>query len=85
MAAIYNPLDHISIRIVVKSIAISSDCVSMDVNSDFDSRLNGRFDGGFDGRFNLAVLGYQPQQSVRQLRQEAKQTCRFTDSFYRLR
>jgi hypothetical protein len=43
---------------ILKLIAISSDCVLMDV------------DGGFDGGFHLAVLGYQPQQSVQQLRQE---------------
>jgi hypothetical protein len=47
--------------------------------------VDGDFDGGFDGGFDLAVLDYQPQQSVQQLRQEAKQTCRFTDLFYRLR
>jgi hypothetical protein len=44
----------ISIDIVVESITISSDCVSMDVDGGFDSA----FDGGFDGRFHLAVLGY---------------------------
>ncbi len=33
---------------VVESIAISLDCVSMDVDSGFDDR----FDGGFHGRFN---------------------------------
>ncbi len=53
-----------SIGIVVESIAISSDRVSMDVNSSFD----GGFDGGFNSQFHLAVLGYQPQQSVGQLR-----------------
>jgi hypothetical protein len=37
-------------------IAISLDCVSMDVDGDFN--------GGFDGGFDLAVLGYQPQQSI---------------------
>jgi hypothetical protein len=60
----------------------------MDVNGGFDGEINswfnGQFDGGFDGQFDLAVLGYRPQQSVQQLRQEAKQTCPFTDSFYRL-
>ncbi len=45
---------------IIELIAISSDCVSMDVDRDFDNR----FDGGFNGRFDLAVLGYQPQQSV---------------------
>jgi hypothetical protein len=69
-------LDGISIRIIIKLIAISLDCVSMDVDGDFN--------GGFDGGFDLAVLGYQPQQSIQQLRQEAKQTHRFTDLFYRL-
>ncbi len=76
MAAIVISLDCISIGTVVKLIAISLDCVSMDVD--------GGFDGGFDAGFELAVLGYQPQQSIRQLRQEAKQTCCFTDLFYRL-
>jgi hypothetical protein len=36
----------------------------MDVDGGFD----GGFNGGFDGRFHLAVLGYQPQQSIQQLR-----------------
>jgi hypothetical protein len=36
----------------------------MDVDGDFYGRFNGRFDGGFYGWFDLAVLGYQPQQSV---------------------
>jgi hypothetical protein len=57
---------------IVKLIGISLDCVSMEVDSGFDSCLNsqfdggfyGRFGGGFDGPFVLAVLGYQPQQSV---------------------
>ncbi len=48
----------------------------MDVECDFD--------GGFNGGFDLAVMGYQPQQSVWQLRQEAKQIRHFTDSFYML-
>jgi hypothetical protein len=39
----------------------------MDVDGGFDGGL----DGGFDGWFHLAVLGYQPQQSIRQLRREA--------------
>jgi hypothetical protein len=50
---------------VVKLIAISSDRLSMDVDSGFDNRLDGGFhgwfNGGFDIRFNLAVLGYRPQ------------------------
>jgi hypothetical protein len=61
-------IDHNQLRscideYIVKSIAISLDRVSMDVNSGFD--------GGFDGRFHLAMLGYQPQQSIQQLRREA--------------
>ncbi len=67
VAAIATSLDCISIGIVVKLIAISSDCVSMDVDGGFD----GGFDSGFDGWFHLAVLSYQPQQSVPQLRQAA--------------
>jgi hypothetical protein len=47
---------------------ISLDCVSMDVDSGFDGGfdggLDGGFDSGFDSRFHLAVLGYQPQQSI---------------------
>jgi hypothetical protein len=34
--------------------------------------VDGDFNGGFDGGFDMAVLGYQPQQIVRQIRQEAK-------------
>jgi hypothetical protein len=67
MAVIAISSDCILIEIVVKLIAISLDCVSMDANSGFD----GGFEGGFGGRFHLAVLGYQPQQSVQQLRQVA--------------
>jgi hypothetical protein len=52
---------------IAKLIAISSDRVSMDVDGGF----NGGFDGGFYGGFHLAVLGYQPQRSVRQLGREA--------------
>jgi hypothetical protein len=63
MVAVAISLDCISIGIVIELIAISSDCALMDVN--------GGFNGGFGSRFHLAVLGYQPQQSVRQLRQEA--------------
>jgi hypothetical protein len=46
--------------IIVELIAISSDRVSMYVDGGFD----GGFDDGFDGWLHLAVLGYQPQQSV---------------------
>ncbi len=70
MAAIVISLDCISIGIVVKSIAIISDCVSMsilsnrlqsdrvsmDVDSGFNSGFDGWFDSGFDGCFHLAVL-----------------------------
>jgi hypothetical protein len=57
---------------IIKLIAISSDCVSMYVDGGFDSGFDGGFDGGFNGQFaggfvgwfDLAVLGYQPQQSV---------------------
>ena len=54
MVAIAISLDRISIGIVVESIAISLDCVSMDVDGGFNSG----FDGGFNSRFHLAVLGY---------------------------
>jgi hypothetical protein len=74
MAPIAIGSDCISIGIVVKLIAISSDPASMDVdggfNGGFDGGFDGRFEGGFNSWFHLAVLGYQPQQSVRQLRQE---------------
>ncbi len=53
-------------------------------NGRFDNGFYGWFDGGFNGLFDLAVLGYQPQQSVQQLRREAKRTRCFTNSFYRL-
>jgi hypothetical protein len=39
----------------------------MGIDGGFGSGFNG---GSFD-QFHLAMLGYQPQQSVRQLRQEA--------------
>ncbi len=83
MAAIAIGLDHILIGIVGELIAIFLDHASMDVAGGFDvgfdgesyGRFDGWFDGGFNGefggRFHLAVLGYQPQQSVWQLRQEA--------------
>jgi hypothetical protein len=72
MAAVAIGLDHISIGIVIESIAISSNRASMDVDGEFDGgfdggfhgRFDGGFDSGFDGWFHLAVLGYQPQQSV---------------------
>ncbi len=53
-------------------------------NVQFDGRFDGRFDGWFGGWFNLAVLGYQPQQSIWQLRQDAKWPRCFTGLFYRL-
>jgi hypothetical protein len=52
-----NQLGSCADEYIIKLIAISSDCVSMDVDGGF----NGGFEGGFDGRFHLAVLGYQPQ------------------------
>ncbi len=76
MAAIAIGLDCISIGIVVESIAISSDCASMDVDGGFDGRFDvgfdgwfdvrfdGGFDSGFNGWFHLAVLGYRSQQSI---------------------
>ncbi len=76
MVAIAIGLDCISIGIVVKLIAISSDHALMDVDGGFDGgfdigfngRFNGHFNGGFNGGFNgwfhLAVLGYRPQQSI---------------------
>ncbi len=69
MAAIAIGLDCISIGIIIKLIAISSDRALMDVDGGFDGefdggfdgRFDGRFDGGFDGGFDdwfhLAVLG----------------------------
>ncbi len=60
VAAIAVNSDCISIGIVVESIVISLDRVLMDVDGGFDSG----FDGGFDSWFHLAVLGYQPQQSI---------------------
>ncbi len=57
MAAIAISSNCILIGIIVELIAISSDCVSKDVNGGFDGGFNGRF----DGQFHLAVLGYQPQ------------------------
>jgi hypothetical protein len=70
MAVIAISLDCISIDIFVESIAISSDCALMDVDSGFDGGFdvgfnhrfdhgfNGWFNGGFDSWFHLAVLGY---------------------------
>ena len=71
VAAIVISSDHVLIGIVVESIAISSDRVSMDVDGGFDGGFDSGFNGGFNGRFHLAVLGYWPQQSVWQLSQEA--------------
>ncbi len=70
MAEIPISSDCISIGIVVKLIAISSDRALMDVDGGFgggfdggfDGQFNNWFDGGFGGGFNgwfhLAVLGY---------------------------
>jgi hypothetical protein len=57
MAAIAISSDCISIGIVVESIAISSDRVSMDVDGGFDSGFN----GGFNSWFHLTALGYHSQ------------------------
>ncbi len=46
-------------------------CILIGVDGGFDFGFNGGFDGGLFDRFHLAVLGYQPQQSVWQLRWEA--------------
>ncbi len=47
---------------VIELIAISSDHVSMDVDSGFDNRFDGGFHGQFNGwvngQFDLAVLRY---------------------------
>jgi hypothetical protein len=48
---------------IVGLIAIGLNCTSMSIDGGFD-------DGLFD-QFHLAMLGYPPQQSVRQLSQEA--------------
>jgi hypothetical protein len=45
---------------IVELIAISSDRISMGIDGGFD----GGFNGGLFDQFHLAVLGYQPQQSV---------------------
>ncbi len=45
------------------AIAIGLDCTSFDID--------GGFNGGLFDLFHLAMLGYQPQQSIRQLSQEA--------------
>jgi hypothetical protein len=70
MAAIAIGSDCISIGIGIESIAISSDCASMDVDGGinggfdggfigwFDGRFNSGSDGGFNGWFQLAVVGY---------------------------
>jgi hypothetical protein len=64
MAAIAISLNCISIGIIVESIAISLDHILMGIEGGFNGGFDGGFNGGFDGQFHLAVLGYQPQQSV---------------------
>ncbi len=52
-----------------------------------DGGLDGEFDGGSFNQFHLAVLGYWPQQSICQLRQEAFTAISwegFRRSIYRL-
>jgi hypothetical protein len=46
-------------------------CIDEYIVDGFDGGFIGGFDGRFNGGFHLAVLGYSPQQSVQQLRQEA--------------
>jgi hypothetical protein len=46
---------------IVKSIAISSDHISMGIKGGFNGGFNGEFNGGPYDQFHLAVLGYQPQ------------------------
>ncbi len=43
----------------------------MGIDSGVDSEFDGEFGSGLFDRFHLAVLGYQPQQSIWQLRQVA--------------
>ncbi len=69
MVAIAIGLDCMSIGIV-GSIAISLDRILIRVNGGFNAGFNTGFNGGFFNWFQLAVLGYQPQQSAQQLRQE---------------
>jgi hypothetical protein len=76
MVAFAIGLDCILIGIVIELIAISLDRALMDVKGAFDGGFDGGFNGWFNGGFNsgfnggfygwfhLAVLGYQPQQSV---------------------
>jgi hypothetical protein len=46
-------------------------CIDEYIVDGFDGGFIGGFDGRFNGGFHLAVLGYPPQQSVQQLRQDA--------------
>jgi hypothetical protein len=66
MAAIAIGLNRILIGID-NLIAIGSDHILIGVGSGFEVG----FGGGLFDQFHLAMLGYQPQQSVQQLRQEA--------------
>jgi hypothetical protein len=59
MVAIAIGLDCISIGIT-DVIVINLDCISIGVAGGFGNGL----DGGSFNQFHLAVLGYQPQQSV---------------------
>jgi hypothetical protein len=49
---------------IVELIVISSDLISMGIDSGVDSEFDGEFGSGLFDRFHLAVLGYQPQQSI---------------------
>jgi hypothetical protein len=53
---------------IAKLFVISLNRISRGINGGFDSGFDGGFDGGSFNQFHLAVLGYQPQQSIRQLR-----------------
>jgi hypothetical protein len=69
MVAIAIGLDCILIGIV-GSIAFCLNYILVGVEGGFYGRFDGGFDGGLFDRFHLAVLGYQPQRIVRQLRRE---------------
>jgi hypothetical protein len=70
MVAIAIGLDCILIGIV-GLIAIGSDRISIGVDGGFDGGLDSGFKGELFIQFHLAVLGYWPQQSIQQFRQEA--------------
>jgi hypothetical protein len=59
-----NRLGLYIIEYIIDLIAISLDRILMGVEGGFDGGFNGGFDGGLVDQFDLAVLGYPPQQSV---------------------